>query len=166
MTTAETFESGFGPEKNRFRRIARALESAVSFSFRGRRGGAAGACRRGATAVEFALVVPVYLAMTMGVVEMGRALWIKATMQHAVELTTRYYMVNNSATDATLQTYATARLGDSGMNVSDFTVSSADTTIGGTTYKAITITHAFTAIVEIVKFPAVTLTAVARVPDN
>ena len=127
-------------------------------------GAALRGCRRGATAVEFALVAPVFLAMTIGVVEMGRALWIKATMQHAVELTTRYFMVNNSATDATLQTYATSRLGESGMATGDFAISSVDTTIGGTTYKAITITHSFTGIVEIVKFPDISLTAQARVP--
>ena len=89
-----------------------------------------------------------------------------ATMQHAVELTTRYFMVNNSATDATLQTYATARLGESGMDTSNFSFSSTDTTISTTTYKAITITHSFTGVVEIVKFPAISLTAQARVPYN
>ncbi len=164
MTPAETFESGPGPEKNRLRRVARALDAAASCL--GRRGGAMRACRRGATAVEFALVVPFFLAMTIGVVEMGRALWIKATMQHAVELTTRYFMVNNSATDATLQTYATSRLGESGMVTGDFNFASTDTTISGTVYKAITITHSFTAIVEIVEYPDISLTAVARVPFN
>ncbi len=164
MTNTEPSESGSGPEKNRFRRIARALESAVSYL--GWRGGAMTTCRRGATAVEFAMVAPLFLFMAMGVVEMGRALWIKASMQHAVELTTRYFMVNNSATDATLQTYATTQLGNSGMTTSDFSISSTDTTISGTIYKAITITHGFTVIVEIVKFPAVTLTAQARVPYN
>ncbi len=164
MTTAGTFESGPGPEKNRFRRVARALDTAASFL--GRRGGAMRTCRRGATAVEFALVMPVFLVMTLGVVEMGRALWIKATMQHAVELTTRYFMVNNSASDATLQTYATSRLGESGMDTSDFNFSSTDTTISGTVYKAITITHTFTAIVKIVEYPDIALTAQARVPYN
>lgn len=164
MVKAETHQTGKRSGKGRFRRVARALDAAASCL--GRRGGAIRACRRGATAVEFALVVPVYLAMTLGVVEMGRALWIKATMQNAVELTTRYFMVNNSATDATLQTYATSRLGESGMATGDFTISSADTTISGTTYKAITITHSFTGIVEIVEYPAITLTAVARVPFN
>lgn len=165
MTTAGTFKSGLGPGKNRFRRVARALDAAASFL--GWRGGAVRTCRRGATAVEFALVVPVFLAMTLGVVELGRALWIKATMQHAVELTTRYFMVNNSASDAILQTYVTARLADSGMNTADFSFSPiGDTTISGTVYKEITITHAFTGIVEIVKFPAISLTAKARVPYN
>ena len=125
MVKAETHQTGKRSGKSRFRRIARALDAALSCL--GRRGGAIRACRRGATAVEFALVVPVFLAMTIGVVEMGRALWIKATMQHAVELTTRYFMVNNSATDATLQTYATARLGESGMDTTNFAFSSADT---------------------------------------
>ena len=65
-------------------------------------------CRKGATAVEFALVVPVFLVMVMGVVEVGRVLWIKATMQHAVEQTTRYFMVNNAACVSDLATCLTS----------------------------------------------------------
>jgi Flp pilus assembly protein TadG len=130
-------------------------------------------CRKGATAVEFALVVPVFLVMVMGVVEVGRVLWIKATMQHAVEQTTRYFMVNNAACVSdlatcltSLQTYATSRLGESGMATGGFTVTAAETTISSTTYMSISVTYNFTPIVEIVEFPDVSLSALARVPYN
>ncbi|NQV83726.1 MAG: pilus assembly protein [Rhodospirillales bacterium] len=130
-------------------------------------------CRKGATAVEFALVAPVFLVMTMGVVEMGRVLWIKAAMQHAVEQTTRYFMVTNAACtsnlaacQATLQTYATSRLGESGLATADFNVTAVETIISSTTYMSVTITYAFTPLVEIVEFPDVSLSAVARVPYN
>ncbi len=69
-------------------------------------------CRTGATAVEFALIVPLFLVMTIGIFEIGRALWVKSMMQYAVEETTRYAMVrassSYSATD--LETYAQNKL--------------------------------------------------------
>jgi len=136
-------------------------------------GAACAACRMGATAVEFAIIAPVFLAMTLGVVEVGRALWIKATMQHAVEQTTRYFMVNNSdCTDdlptciTTLQTYATTRFAESGMDTASFSVTAAETTISSTVYMGITASYSFTPIIEIVEFPDVTLSALARVPYN
>jgi len=111
--------------------------------------------------------------MTLGVVEMGRVLWIKATMQHAVEQTTRYFMVNNAdcTSDlatclATLQTYATSRLGESGLDTTGFTVAAAETTISSTTYMQVSVTYTFTPIIEIVQFSDVSLSAVARVPYN
>jgi len=164
MRKKEPFQSLAVPVKNGFRRARRRV--GVALSRIGGGGARFGACRGGATAVEFALVVPIYLVMTIGVVEMGRALWIKATMQHAVEQTTRYFMVNNSATDTTLATYASDRLGESGFDTSNFTFAATDTTIDSITYKQITITHSFTAIVEIVKFPDISMTAQARAPYN
>lgn len=136
------------------------------------------ACRRGATAVEFALVAPVFLIMTLGVVELGRAIWIKASMQNAAEQTTRYLMVNNSISgnscsadfatncQAALEAYATARLAETGMTTADFTVAASETTLSSVTYVDITITYSFVAIAQIVEFPSVSLSARARVPYN
>ncbi len=129
--------------------------------------------RLGASAVEFALGAPVFLAMTLGVVGVGRGLWIKATRQQAVEQTTRYFMVNNSDCTSslstcitTLQTYATSRFAESGMDSSVFSVTAAETTISGTVYMGITASYSYTPIIEIVEFPDVTLSALARVPYN
>ena len=70
------------------------------------------ACRTGATAVEFALFVPLFLLMTIGIFEVGRALWVKSMMQYAVEETTRYAMVraSSSYSASDLQTYAQNKL--------------------------------------------------------
>ncbi len=96
-------------------------------------------CRTGATAVEFALIVPIFLLMTIGVFEIGRALWVKAMMQYAVEETTRYAMVrassSYSATD--LETYAQnklifeqlAEIGGSNNIVFTATIGSSDVTV-------------------------------------
>ncbi len=74
--------------------------------------GRAAAWRRGSAAVEFAMIVPVFLIITLGVFEIGRALWVKAMMQYAVEETTRYAMVKESSSldEATLEAYAQNKL--------------------------------------------------------
>ena len=41
-----------------------------------RKAAALSACRLGATAVEFAIVAPLFLVMVYGVMEVERALWI------------------------------------------------------------------------------------------
>ncbi|OHC73421.1 MAG: hypothetical protein A3G18_04950 [Rhodospirillales bacterium RIFCSPLOWO2_12_FULL_58_28] len=67
-------------------------------------------CRNGATAVEFALVAPVFLLMIAIIMELGRVLWIKNTMQYAVEEAGRYAMVNPSTVT---ETYLEDTLGPS-----------------------------------------------------
>jgi Flp pilus assembly protein TadG len=136
-------------------------------------GAAVWGCARGATAVEFALVAPLFLVMTMGVVEVGRVLWIKATMQHAMEQTTRYFMVNNASCVSdlvtcrnTLAAYAVSRLEETGMSLDDFNVAADETTINSTTYMSISATYSYTPIVQIVQFPDVSLSALAQVPYN
>jgi hypothetical protein len=52
------------------------------------------------------------------------------------------------------------------MATGGFTVTAAETTISSTTYMSISVTYNFTPIVEIVEFPDVSLSALARVPYN
>ncbi len=56
-----------------------------------------GADRRGATAVEFALVAPVLLAMLFGGIEAGRYLWFAAALDHAVGAAARCAEVEGGA---------------------------------------------------------------------
>ncbi len=121
--------------------------------------------RSGATAVEFALVAPVFLIMAIGIFEMGRAMWIKSSMQYAVEETTRYAIVNPTASATTLQTYATSTLTDMGFGYSGgVTFTATETSSGGVTYKQILGTYSFSVLVPLVPFPDVTLNAKSRVP--
>ena len=53
---------------------------------------------RGATAVEFALVAPIFLIFVIGIIDLGRLFFIKNVMQSTVEESARYAMVNPSAT--------------------------------------------------------------------
>jgi Flp pilus assembly protein TadG len=51
----------------------------------------------GTAGVEFAFVVPVFLALTMAVFELGRIAYAKAEFEYAVFYATRYGMVARSA---------------------------------------------------------------------
>lgn len=126
------------------------------------------ACRLGATAVEFAIVMPIFLAMVLGVVEISRAMWIKATMQYAAEQTTRYFMVNNNKTTAELETYAQARFLELGMAsiVASVTYTATQDTSTDPDNMTITLTYSFEALVSFIPVPDVTLSATANVYFN
>lgn len=110
--------------------------------------------------MEFALIAPVFLILVMGTIELSRAMWIKATMQFAAEETSRYAIVNTSASSATLQTYATNVMTTYGVDTTGVSVvaSSTSTTV------TITITFTFSSIVPLLSIPDITLNAMSQVP--
>jgi Flp pilus assembly protein TadG len=120
--------------------------------------------QRGATAVEFALVAPIFLIMAFGVVEMARAMFIKSALQFAVEETSRYALVNTSVSTTTLSTYANTSLSNSGANITGASFSVVQETTGSRTFMSITGTYNFTVLVPLVPIPDVTLSAKSRVP--
>ena len=52
---------------------------------------------RGAVALEFALGLPIFIAMIYGVFEFGRIFWTQSTMEFAVEEAARFALVNPDA---------------------------------------------------------------------
>ncbi len=121
-------------------------------------------CRLGATAVEFALVAPVFLVMMIGTMEVGRAMWVKSSMQYAVEEATRYAMVNTSASTTYLESYAMTKI--SGMSAASGMVFSATKTTGPPDFMTITATYSFQQLIPLLKFCPCTLSAMSRVPLN
>lgn len=121
-------------------------------------------CRSGATAVEFAIVAPVFLIMCLGVFEISRALWIKGSMQFAAEEAARYAIVNTSADMTTLATYAQSKFSDSGVTAPGIAFNAVQDTTSGIDYVTISASYDFQVLVTLVPFPDVTLTAKARIP--
>ncbi|TCS64018.1 TadE/TadG family type IV pilus assembly protein [Varunaivibrio sulfuroxidans] len=117
---------------------------------------------RGATAVEFALVAPVFLMFVLGLVDFGRVYWIKSTMQYAVEQTARYAMVNPTATNTTLTTYAVSQV--NGLDPSGITFNAADSTVSGTAFKTITASYTYTFSIPFVTLADAVLSAKSSAP--
>ncbi|HEX6840158.1 MAG TPA: TadE/TadG family type IV pilus assembly protein [Stellaceae bacterium] len=73
--------------------------------------------RDGATALEFALVLPLILAFTFGIIEVGHLMWTLGALNMAVEDAARCVSVSNVPTppstlcdtQAHMQTYAVGR---------------------------------------------------------
>jgi Flp pilus assembly protein TadG len=80
--------------------------------------------RRGATAVEFALILPPFLLLLLGVVEFGRALWTQSALHFAVEEAARCATVDatNCATATQVQTFAVSRAAGVGLTNAVFTL--------------------------------------------
>lgn len=56
-------------------------------------------CRRGIAATEFALIAPAIILFLMGVIDLGRYLWLKANVQYAVSETARWTYLNINASN-------------------------------------------------------------------
>ena len=81
--------------------------------------------RRASAAVEFALVAPVFLLLTVGAIDVGRLVWSASALNHLARETTRYASVRGAesqvpATQSGLQTFVANRL--IAMNPNDLTV--------------------------------------------
>lgn len=102
--------------------------------------------RRGTTAVEFALLAPVFLSMLMWIVEGGRMLWMKQSVAEVAFSTARCMSVSTACDTATKQkTYAVTRAAGYGQTVlSANVVSVANTTCNGVAgMSQVTVTAAF-----------------------
>lgn len=52
-------------------------------------------CRRGIAAIEFAFIGPILILLMFGIVEYGRYLWVKVTIEQGVEGAARYGVFQN-----------------------------------------------------------------------
>jgi Flp pilus assembly protein TadG len=110
--------------------------------------------QNGATAAEFALVVPVFLTMVFGSIEVGRFMWIRSSLQTAVETAARCSALNSPScsTIAATQTYAAQVAMGASVPSSAFTV--ATEACG----RVVTASYNFTPITPLVPLDA-TITA-------
>ena len=78
----------------------------------------------GVSAVETALLLPLFLALLLGIVEFSRALWTQAALQYAVEAAARCAAVNTTTCDNAADTKTFAATQAYGMTVasSNFSV--------------------------------------------
>jgi len=67
--------------------------------------------RSGTTLAEFAMLMPLFFVLVIGIVQVGQMLWTQAALQHAVEMAARCATVNATScgTSANIQSFATTQ---------------------------------------------------------
>lgn len=120
---------------------------------------------RGAAAVEFALVVPLLLALLLGTIEFGRAYNIQISLTHAARETARYMAIHdNGAASAATWTAASA----SGRNAApalvggDMVFAAAPAKCASDSMLKVTITYPLKTITGVAKDMTLTGTAAMR----
>lgn len=118
--------------------------------------------RSGTSAVEFALLAPIFLAFLLGIVEFGRALWTQAALQFAVESAARCASVS-CATD--IPGYAATQALGLSIPSSAFTYNSGQS-CGIASYSSgyqVTASYAFQSLVGTLRFlPRLNVTLSAK----
>lgn len=102
--------------------------------------------RAGAAVIEFALLAPVALAMLFALIEVGRAYWIKQTLNDVAYATARCMSVASTCdTNARQKNYALERARDLAVILyeSDVTVVEATTCKGVPGANMVSVTHQF-----------------------
>ena len=97
---------------------------AKQFSFGRRFGGA----ESGATAVEFALVLPLFIMLLIGIFELSRMMFVSSSVQYSVDRAARLAVIDPTVTLAAIETDILARLAVSNSPAVDLTITR--TTIG------------------------------------
>lgn len=114
---------------------------------------------RGASAVEFALVLPILLLLVLGIIEFGRAYHLQTTLSNAARDGVRVMALQDSATAARSTAKASANLSDlndSMIDVRPEAGCSSATTGAGTA--SVTITYPFSLISGFLPIDDFTLT--------
>lgn len=100
----------------------------------------------GSVVVEFALIAPILFLMIFGLIECGRAYFIRSNLQYAAGEAGRYAMVYKTASDTTITAQVTQHL--VAVDPTDVTVTIQTQTINGQPFKQIAIAYNFTSVVS------------------
>jgi len=109
----------------------------------------------GAAAVEFAIVAPLFIIFCLGIIDGGRMLWIRNSIQTATEEAGRYAMAHTTATDTELVTHAKNYFDSVGMDNPSFTV--VRDTVGTTNFVTINGSYTFQWMFPVLDFGMYTL---------
>ncbi|MGO8953209.1 MAG: TadE/TadG family type IV pilus assembly protein [Rhodomicrobium sp.] len=86
--------------------------------------------KRGSTALEFGIVLPVLLLFLLGIIDMGRLMWTYTTLYRASEAAARCAAVNTVACGTTAQIQNDAAAESWGMTVAPSTFSVSNPSCG------------------------------------
>ncbi len=119
-------------------------------------------CQKGTAAIEFGIIGLVLIIGTVGIIEVGRALFMFNELAHAADRAARVVMLNFEVAESDLTDVV--RDGDllTGLIPADVVVGSA-LPVTGAVFRVVTLTYPFTPMVSDLTIGSATLTATRRV---
>ncbi len=116
-------------------------------------------CETGAAAVEFAFIGLLLFVSTIGIIEVGRALFLMNELAHAADRAARVVMLNFTVPESALADAVrdTDRL--TGLVPENVDVDSPEPDPGTATFRNLTLSYPFTPMVSGLTIGSVTLTA-------
>ena len=100
-----------------------------------------GRCRKGAAAVEFALVAPTLFIVLMGLFEFGLFAWNRHSLEHATEETARAVMMKTSVSDTQVAAEIKARAPS--IPADEISASVTQETVGTTTFVTMSVAYTY-----------------------
>jgi Flp pilus assembly protein TadG len=116
--------------------------------------------RSGLAALEFALVLPLFLLLIIGIMQLGQLFWTQTALQHAVEMAARCATVNTTTCGTATQIRAYAATQAYGMVVAPATFTVTTPTCGNN----VAATSTFTFLTSLFPIPTITLRAQSCYP--
>jgi Flp pilus assembly protein TadG len=118
--------------------------------------------RSGAAAVELALVMPLLILFLFGIWELGWGLYNGGEVRHAVELGSRIYITNPSATSTDLSTAVASHLAD--VPISSVSLAVSSQTVSGASVEHITWSYRYTANIPLMSSLPLNFSGVVDMP--
>lgn len=100
---------------------------------------------RGSVLVEFAFVLPVFIAILIAIIEMATFFWTRSTLQFAAEEGVRTAMIDTSAAPSAVKTAVLAKLNGATMDPSKLTVTAVLDPYAGVNFMKVTASYAWPA---------------------
>lgn len=120
------------------------------------------ACTRGAAAVEFAIISMVLIALTIGIIDFGRTLYVKNQISSLADQAVRKVLINPAIASATLE--SELREDFYAGDADNLSVDVSSESVDGISYRIVTVGFPMTLFVPGLSSDAISLSVTRRVP--
>ena len=114
----------------------------------------------GAAAIGFAFSAVIFLVLSIGIVEFGRALFVRNQLGYAADVATRAALVDTEITQAEMQAKVHAAFRE---NDAQLTITFTTETAGGQEFRVLSLSYPLTLLIPFLETETVTLALSRRI---
>ena len=118
----------------------------------------------GTAAIEFALIGLLLIVVSIGTIEVGRALFLFNELAHAADRAARLILINPTISDGDLMDQVRDEDLLTGLSPADLEVIPGEVADSGISFRTVTLEYSFTPMLSGLTLRSVTMTTVRRVP--